>query len=116
MNEVNRDVRAAWLAGEKVYQMMSTLMSQMQNLIGFNNEKLSSHWGFSRRGMHNGAADEKGILGRVRSDRQNSIDSALSDHCAIVVFLSMFFWRSLLTLARSMQKLYNNQILDEQIE
>ena len=32
-------------------------MSQMQNLIGFNNENLSSHWGFSRRGMHNGAID-----------------------------------------------------------
>ena len=64
MNEVNRDVRAAWLAGEKVYQMTSTLMSQMQNLIGFNNENLSSHWGFSRRGMHNGAraVDEKGCV------------------------------------------------------
>ena len=32
-------------------------MSEMWDLIGFDNEKLSSHWGFSRRGMHNGAAD-----------------------------------------------------------
>ena len=69
MNEVNRDVRAAWLAGEKVYQMTSTLMSQMKDLIGFDNEKLSSHWGFSRRGMHNGVVDVKGTRGRARSDR-----------------------------------------------
>ena len=60
MNEVNRDVRAAWLAGEKVYQMTSTLMSQMQDLIGFDNEKLSSHWGFSRRGMQINAIDANG--------------------------------------------------------
>ena len=52
-------VRAASLAGDKVYQMMSILMSQMKDLIGFDNEKLSSHWGFSRRGMHNGVVDEK---------------------------------------------------------
>ena len=56
---MNRDVRAAWLAGEKVYQMTSILMSQMKDLIGFDNEKLSSHWGFSRRGMHIGAVDGK---------------------------------------------------------
>ena len=60
MNEVNRDVRAAWLGGEKVYQMTSTLMSQMKNLIGFNNEKLSSHWSFSRRGMQINAVDANG--------------------------------------------------------
>ena len=27
----------------------------------------------------------------MRSDRQNSIDSSLSDYCAVVVFLSMFY-------------------------
>ena len=49
-----------------MYQMTSTLMSQMQDLIGFDNEKLSSHWGFSRRGMHIGVVDEKlsGIVPR----------------------------------------------------
>ena len=65
MNEVNRAVKPSWLAGGKVYQMMSLVMSQMQELIGFDNEKLSSHWGFSRRGMHNGVVDEKRIRGRV---------------------------------------------------
>ena len=34
-------------------------MSQMKDLIGLDNEKLSSHWGFSRRGMHNGVVDAK---------------------------------------------------------
>ena len=48
-----------------MYQMTSTLMSQMQDLIGFDNEKLSSHWGFSRRGMHIGVVDEK-LSGIVR--------------------------------------------------
>ena len=32
-------------------------MSQIRGLIGLDNEKLSSHWGFSRRGMHNGVVD-----------------------------------------------------------
>ena len=40
-----------------MYQMMAMVMSQMWDLIGFDDEKLSSHWGFSRRGMHNGAID-----------------------------------------------------------
>ena len=96
MNEVNRDVKAAWLAGGKVYQMMSPVMSQMQDFIRQDEEALSSHWGFSRRGMQINAVDEKGIRGSgagciARSDRQNSIDSALSDHCTVVVFLSMFY-------------------------
>ena len=52
-------VRAASLAGDKVYQMTSILMSQMKDLIGFDNEKLSSHWGFSRRGMQINVVDAK---------------------------------------------------------
>ena len=59
MNEVNRAAKPSWLAGEKVYQMMSPVMSQMWDPIGLDNEKLSSHWGFSRRGMHNGVVDAK---------------------------------------------------------
>ena len=37
--------------------MMSQVMSQMRYSIGVDEAALSSHWGFSRRGMHNGAAD-----------------------------------------------------------
>ena len=59
MNEVNRAVKPSWLAGGKVYQMMSLVMSQIQDLIGLDNEKLYAHWGFSRRGMHNGTVDAK---------------------------------------------------------
>ena len=62
MNEVNRDVRAAWLAGEKVYQMTSTLMSQMRELIRQEEEVLSCHWGFSRRGMQINMVDAKEFL------------------------------------------------------
>ena len=64
MNEVNRDVKAAWLAGGKVYQMMSPVMSQMQDFIRQDEEALSSHWGFSRRGMQINTVDAncKGVL------------------------------------------------------
>ena len=40
-----------------MYQMMSQLMSQMWDLIGFDDEKPFSYWGFSRRGMHNAVVD-----------------------------------------------------------
>ena len=49
----------------------------------------------------------------MRSDRQNSIDSALSDYCAIVVFLSMFF---LAIASHPITDAKSVQHLDEQIE
>ena len=42
-----------------MYQMMSQVMSQMRDSIGVDEEALSSHWGFSRRGMHIGAVDDR---------------------------------------------------------
>ena len=42
-----------------MYQMMSQVMSQMRDSIGVDKEALSSHWGFSRRGMHIGAVDDR---------------------------------------------------------
>ena len=45
-----------------MYQMMSQVMSQMRDSIGVDEEVLSSHWGFSRRGMQINAVDAKEFL------------------------------------------------------